>query len=122
MTAVPPSMTPGSQAGIGQASAHFKWMALHDVANVVATMAGLEPGPEMAVLDFQVVMRNAAPWRREFVERGIDDMAAAMEPGLSALLGIEARGADPVGAARGLWREFTEARAAILALSPLATA
>jgi hypothetical protein len=39
-----------------------------------------------------------------------------MEPGIAALLGVQARGADPCPAAKALWREFTEARAAVLAL------
>ena len=41
-----------------------------------------------------------------------------MEPGIAALLGINARGADPRPAALALWREFTAARGAVLSLLP----
>jgi hypothetical protein len=43
-------------------------------------------------------------------------MIAVLKPGIAALLGINARGAGPRPAAIALWREFTEARAAVLAL------
>jgi hypothetical protein len=45
-------------------------------------------------------------------------MTAVLEPGIAALLGVNARGASPRPAALALWREFTEARAAVLALLP----
>jgi hypothetical protein len=45
-----------------------------------------------------------------------------MEPGLAALLAVNARGADPRPAAEALWREFLAARAAVLALLPPAAA
>ncbi len=125
MNAIPPTMTPpGSppRAPFGQSApsaSSRKWAALQDAANVVAGLAGLEPErttPE--IRDFPALIRDAAPWRRELAERGIDDMAAMMEPGIAALLGVNARGADPRAAALALWREFTQARAAVLALLP----
>ena len=51
-------------------------------------------------------------------DRAIEDMTAVMEPGIAALLGVNARGADPRPAALALWREFTEARAGVMALLP----
>jgi len=105
-----------------QAVADRKWAALHDSADILAALAGVEPGPETVVLNLRAMMRGAAPWQHEMAERGIDDVAAALQPGLYALRSIEARGADTTAAARGLWREFTEARAAILALSSPAAA
>lgn len=120
MNAVPPSMTPGTPQSELRAAAPNtltrKWTALQDTANIVATLA--EIAPDRAESDFPAVIGQAVPWRRELAERGIDDMTAVMESGLSALLGIEARGADPRAAAQALWREFAEARSAILALSP----
>jgi hypothetical protein len=86
---------------------------------VVAALAGLEPErttPE--IRNFPALMRDAAPWRRELADRGIADMAAVMEPGIAALLGVNARGANAGPAAQALWREFVEARAAVLALLP----
>lgn len=124
MNAVPPSMTPGSaaRAAFGQAATNtssLKWAALQDAANVVAVLAGLEPErttPE--IRNFPALIREAAQWRRELAERGIEDLSATMEPGIAALLGINARGADSRSAALALWREFCTARAAILALLP----
>ena len=122
MTVVSPSNAASTRASAGHAAANRKWAALHDSAHILATLAGVGPGPETAVLDFRAVMRGAAPWQHELAERGIDDVAAALRPGLRALKGIESRGVDPAAAARGLWRQFTEARAAILALSSPAAA
>jgi len=123
MNAIPPTMTPGAlRASFGQAAASatsLKWAALQDAANVVAGLAGLEPeraGPE--VRNFPALMRDAALWRRELADRAIDEMAAVMAPGIGALLGVTARGASPRAAALALWREFTQARAAVLALLP----
>jgi len=116
-------MTPGLQrSAFGQSSTNgssLKWAALQDAANVVATLAGLEPersSPE--IRNFPALIREAAPWRRELADRGIEDMTAVMTPGIAALLGVNARGADPRPAALALWREFTETRAAVLALLP----
>jgi len=124
MNAIPPLMTPGAQsrASFGQSvasAASLKWAALQDAANVVAGLAGLEPErttPE--IRNYPALIRDTAAWRRELAERGIDDMAAVMEPGIAALLGVNARGADPRAAALALWREFTQARGAVLALLP----
>lgn len=106
----------------GQASASsvsMKWSALHDAAGVVATLAGLAAEtmrPE--VRNFPARMRDIGGWRRDLSERGIDDLAAIMEPGLAALLAVNARGINPAAAALALWQEFHAARAALLALSP----
>jgi hypothetical protein len=123
MNAIPPTMTPGApRASFGQAAASassLKWAALQDAGNVVASLAGLEPersSPE--VRNFPALMRDAARWRRELADRAIDEMAAVMTPGIAALLGVTARGANPRAAALALWREFTQARAAVLALLP----
>ena len=86
-------------------------------------LAGLEPErPSHAVRDFSALMREAAVWGREVADRGVEDMAAVLEHGIAALLGVTARGGgDPSTAALTLWHEFTAARAAVLAqLSPLA--
>jgi hypothetical protein len=97
----------------------MKWAALHEAAAVVASLAGLDedrPSPE--IRNFPATIRDAAPWRRETAERGIDDLAAIMEPGIAALLAVNARGADAQAPALALWREFHAARAALLALTP----
>lgn len=96
-----------------------RWIAVGDAANVVATLAGLEPERTTAeVRNFPVRVRDAEPWRREQAANGIIDLAAIMEPGIAALLALQVRGADSRPAAMALWREFTAARAAILSLLP----
>ncbi|HNN55264.1 hypothetical protein [Novosphingobium sp.] len=106
----------------GQASASamsMKWSALHDAAGVVAMLAGLAAEtmrPE--VRNFPAVMRDAGGWRRELAEQGIEDLHAIMEPGLAALLAVNARGISPAPAALALWQEFHASRAALLALAP----
>jgi hypothetical protein len=54
---------------------------------------------------------------RELVETGVADIAAIMEPGLSALIAAHARGASPQAAAMALWEEFLGARDALMALA-----
>ncbi|WP_305097663.1 hypothetical protein [Croceibacterium aestuarii] len=124
MNAVPPTMTPGRSGRIhfGQGAAGAssrKWAALQEAANVVATLAGLDqerPRPE--VRNLPALMRDAAKWRRELADQQIDDIAAMMQPGIAALLGVNARGADPRPAALALWREYIAARGAVVALLP----
>jgi hypothetical protein len=97
----------------------MRWAALADAASVVATLAGLEPERTTAeVRNFPALIRDAETWRRERAENGVADLAAVMEPGIAALLAVNARGADPRPAAIALWREFVAARAAVLSLLP----
>lgn len=106
--------------GKGSASAlSMKWSALHDAAGIVATIAGLSAEvmtPQ--IRNFPANIRDASDWRRELAEQGIADLSAVMEPGLTALLAAHARGAVPQAAAEALWREFLNARDALLTLSP----
>jgi hypothetical protein len=101
----------------------MRWAALADAANVVAALAGLEPErstPEMR--NFPALIRDLEAWRRERAENGVADLVAIMEPGIAALLAVNARGADARPAAMALWCEFVVARTAILALLPPAGA
>jgi len=114
---------PGAgRASFGQAAASatsLKWTALHDAAAVVGQLAGLEEErPSAEIRNFPAVIRDAAQWRKETAEKGIDDLTAIMEPGIAALLAVNARGADAEAPALALWREFHAARAALLALAP----
>ena len=114
---------PGSgRAQFGQASASalgMKWSALHDAADVVCTLAGLVAEPMTPALrNFPAVMRDAGGWRRAMAEQGISDISAFMEPGLSALLAVHARGVNPSAPALTLWQEFVAARDALMALIP----
>jgi len=136
MSALPPNFPPADMAslagsgaralapkgykGVAASITSMKWAALQDAAQVVATLAGLEPErPSPEIRNFPAVIRDAGDWRRETAEKGIDDLAAIMEPGIAALLAVNARGADAGPPAMALWREFHAARAALLALAPL---
>ena len=132
MNAIPPNLPyrgtpadrrdPAGRTKFGNGSvnaASRKWAALQDAAAVIASLAGLEAERASAeVRNFPALIREAAQWRRDLAEQGIDDMTAMMQPGIAALLGVNARGADPRPAALALWREFVAARAAVLTLLP----
>jgi hypothetical protein len=113
---------PGAgRAKFGQGLANalsMKWSALHDAAETVALIAGID-GKAMTqeVRTFPNTLRSAAPELRELVEESIADLAAVMEPGLSALIAAHARGASPQAAAGALWQEFLDARDAVIALA-----
>ena len=97
----------------------MRWAALGEAGAIVAALAGLEAErPDRTTRNFPVLMRDCPPWRRQVAENMVADLAAVMEPGIAALLSVNARGADPRPAARALWREYATARAAILALLP----
>ncbi|MBD3730977.1 MAG: hypothetical protein IE933_14890 [Sphingomonadales bacterium] len=96
-----------------------QWAALQDAAGAVATLAGLATEkPSPTVRNFPALIRDAGGWRLDLAERGIADLTAIMQPGLTALLAVNARGQDATAAALTLWREFHAARAAILGLVP----
>ena len=120
-TASASAQGPG-QPAFGNASGHalsMKWAALHDAAGVVGSLAGMPPEmrkPE--IRNFPAIMRDTGGWRYDLAKQGVDDLASFMEPGLTALLAVSARGMSPAPAAQALWQEFVAARAALLALIP----
>lgn len=125
MNAVTPKFGPKSAARAARPAAaagtttSMRWAALAEAGKVVAMLAGTD-GEEQdrAVRSFPALIRDAEPWRRSLAENGCADLTAIMEPGISALLAIHARGADCRPAAHALWQEFTAARSAILSLLP----
>lgn len=128
MNAVPPRFSPNRPMvpparGISASAVGQKWAALTEAGEVVAALAGLDPERSThEQRNFLALIRDTEPWRREMAENGVADLAAVLEPGITALLAVTARGADPAPAALALWREFADARAAILALLPPAAA
>ncbi len=128
MNATPPSFGPrGGRAGprltakpsAGANATAMRWSALTEAGKVVALLAGISSDEDVQqVKDLPAQLRDCPAWKREFAENAISDLAAIMEPGLSALMAVNARGADPKPAAQSLWREFSEARSAILDLMP----
>ena len=67
--------------------------------------------PEVADLPQRAARKGG--WHYAMAARGIDDIAAFMQPGLRALLALTAKGQDTTAAALTLWREFHAARCAI---------
>ncbi|WP_137680543.1 hypothetical protein [Aurantiacibacter suaedae] len=122
MTAVSPSLAPVTgRHPSGSSACALRWAALTDAGQVVAMLAGVSTGrPGREIRDFPMLMRDAKPWRREAAERALDDLSAIMEPGIAALMAINARGGDCRSAAEALWSEFSAARAALLAMVPAA--
>lgn len=120
MNAVPPRFAPAQgRATVNASTTSMRWAALAEAGNVVAMLAGIEPEqPNKDIRNFPALMRDAEPWRRELAEHGCADLAAVMEPGIAALLAVNARGADCKPAALALWREFISARASMLELLP----
>ncbi len=112
----------GDYAGLGRASTcamSMRWSALHDAVGAVAMAAGIAAEPmRPEVRDFPMIMKDAGGWRRNLAEQGIEDLCAIMEPGLAALLAVNARGADCTPAALTLWQEFQTARTGLLMLAP----
>lgn len=116
MNAIPPSLTAGQDAADPAAA---RWAALCDAAAIVAVLADADPIADANdAADFAARVTGAEAWRRVMVENGIADLGAIMEPGIAALMTVNARGADPRPAAQALWREFSAAREAIVALLP----
>ena len=96
-----------------------KWLALHDAAAAVRAVARLGPEPvSPEVQSFPAVIRAVGGWHRQHAEQGLDDLLAIMEPGLSALLTLHARGGNSQPAAMALWQEFKAARDALIVLLP----
>lgn len=128
MNIVPPDFPTSGEAAPATGRAPFsltsnaigaKWAALHEAGAVVCALAGEESAKSSAeIRNFPAMIREAGPGRRALAENGIDDLVAMMEPGIAALLAVNARGIDATHAARALWREFVAARAALLALAP----
>ncbi|APE27434.1 hypothetical protein [Aurantiacibacter gangjinensis] len=118
------SQTFGSTGGLSQSTANasstsLRWAALGEAGQVVAMMAGVTPEEtSREVRNFAAIMRDSAKWRRDLADRACAELAAVMEPGISALLAINARGANPQPAAQALWGEFSKARQEMLALLP----
>jgi len=92
-----------------------QWAALHDAARAVAALAGL-PALANAPADLPGAMSRAGGWRERMAGQAIADLAAMMQPGVAALLAVNASGRDASAPALALIGEFEEARAAILRL------
>ena len=123
MNAIPPTdfplLSPDAPLEAAADLCAQQWLALLRAAAAVATLGGLESEVATAPLaDFPELVAQTGGWRFRVARQGIADLAAVMEPGLTALIAVHARGADPQPAARALLQEFIAARDALLALAP----
>ncbi|MFA6218633.1 MAG: hypothetical protein WC692_02525 [Erythrobacter sp.] len=115
-TMLPPADT-RSRATPDYATLANQWDAVHEAAAAVGHLAQLgreHIGEEIVSLPLRAAEKGGRHY--EMVARGIDDLAAVMQPGLRALLSLTAQGQDTTAAALTLWREFHTARSAILSL------
>lgn len=94
------------------------WALLHEAGEAIADLAQL--GHQTAGLsprDFAMRAATAGPVRLALTEQAIDDCAAALHCGLTALMTATEQGRECTAAALTLWREFDRARGGLLALS-----
>lgn len=114
----PPDQVPREMRG-GEGPLSAQWSAMLDAGAAVAMLAGVAAEkPGAAERTFAAAIRDAGGWRLELARAGIADMGAMLQPGLSALLAVKARGHDAGAPARVLWDEYRSAREALLALTP----
>ncbi|WP_427966283.1 hypothetical protein [Altererythrobacter sp.] len=111
----------GSDAGTSLETLAGKWIALHETAQSITRMAALAPeemSPDLAGFPARMAAASQARLARSI--ELLDDIEAMLQPGLAALKAIEARGQDTTAPALALWREYYNARKALLQLCSLA--
>ncbi|MEL7445298.1 MAG: hypothetical protein AAGK02_05725 [Pseudomonadota bacterium] len=95
----------------------IRWKRLHADAAELADQAGLAAEPlEGELAHFPALLYGQADWSIDLAWQSVDDIDAMMQPGLTALRTIAARGQDVTAPALALWREFHTARNAVMAL------
>lgn len=100
----------------------YQWQRLHDQAAELTKLAQLAAEPVTdEVVGFPARLMNADKDQRTLAWLGIEDIDAMMQPGLTALHTVTARGQNASVPALALWREFHAARASLLALAPPAS-
>ena len=94
------------------------WELLHHASEAIAQLAqlGSEAHP-IAPRDFAMRAAAAGPARLALAEQAIDDCAAALHTGITALMAAADAGRDITAAALTLWREFENARMGLLNLT-----
>ena len=91
------------------------WDALHRKAAQLAQMAELSAESITGELaTFPARAEAAAPWQRDLISQGLEDMEAMMSAGMVALATLGTRAHSAHAPALALWREFYNARAALL--------
>ena len=118
------TMLPAVKHGAARAADTTKlasqWDAVHEAAAAIGALAQLGRGDEDdAVKGLPDRALQLGGFEYEMVMRGVDDLAAVMQPGLRALLALSAQGQDTTSAALTLWQEFHKSRDAIIGFAPL---
>ncbi|WP_370190133.1 hypothetical protein [Qipengyuania sp.] len=117
-TMLPPASPTGPRTAPDLELLTEQWEAVHEAADAIAALAQLAHEPPTAdIAGLPGRSARIGGWTYEMTARGIDDLAAFMQPGLRALVALTAKGQDTTAAALTLWREFHTARAALLDLS-----
>ena len=94
-----------------------RWRELHDQAGKIAQMAQLSPERfDGAIAALPDRISDAPNWKRSLAWQHIEDIDAMMRPGFAALATITSRGASAHVPTLALWREFYNARDAVMAL------
>ena len=109
-TAQSPANIPDLADGIAR-----RWAALYSAAAAVASLAQIAPGQESrGTPDFAAFIADSPRWKADLLRDGLDDIAAIMQAGLTALLAANAAAHNPAAAASALWAEFQHSRDALL--------
>lgn len=94
------------------------WALLHEAGEAIARLAQFgRDGNPISPREFAMRAAAAGPARLALAEQAIDDCAAALHTGLTALIVGAETGRDITAAAVTLWREFDRARDGLLALT-----
>ena len=94
------------------------WALLHEAGDALAELAQLgREAPAIAPRDFAMRAAAAGPARLALAEQAIDDCAALLHSGLTAIVAATEKGRDCTAASLTLWREFDRAREGLLALT-----
>lgn len=94
-----------------------RWEELHQTSATLAALADLAPeryDAELAAMP--AMLGEATEWQRELAWQGLEDIDAMMRPGLAALSRLEGNGQDATAPALALWREFFNARGAVMSV------
>ena len=92
-----------------------RWAALHGAASAVAGLAQIMPEQQSRETpDFAAFIADAPGWKAELLRNGLDDIAAFLQSGLTALLAANAAGRNPAAAAFALWTQFEYSRDALV--------
>ncbi|MEO0590346.1 MAG: hypothetical protein AAFZ11_07265 [Pseudomonadota bacterium] len=95
-----------------------RWEDLHEQAARLAQLADLSPEPFAgSIAAFPDRIGESDEWQRELAWQGVEDIDAMMRPGLAALATLTQRGTAANAPALALWREFYDARGAVMALA-----